>query len=132
MEWHVFPRRSRRKSCEFGASACDFFTSPDWQPGQQRKRNSTCINISSTDPIPKATSSLTSKETKALYLRARTMPQERSKYSKGKMLSGAVHFPLNLPFMSTLQLSSRLSRENMQRTDTHRQIEQGCNSILLV
>ncbi|KAF9670834.1 hypothetical protein SADUNF_Sadunf13G0110100 [Salix dunnii] len=93
MEWHAFPHHPRRKSCEFGASACDVLTSPD----QQRKRNSTSSDVSSAYPCSKPTSSMTRKEPKAPYLRAMTMPQERSKYSNRENVERCTSFPTESP-----------------------------------
>lgn len=98
MERYAFPHQPRRKSCEFGASTCDFFTSQDWQPDLQRKRNSTSSNVSSAYPCPKPTGSLTGKEPKAPYLRAMTMPQERSKNSNRENVERSSSFPIESPF----------------------------------
>ncbi|KAJ6758112.1 IST1P [Salix koriyanagi] len=93
MERHAFPHHPRRKSCEFGASPCDVLTSPD----RQRKRNSTSGDVSSANPSSKPTSSLTRKEPKAPFLRAMTMPQERSKHSNRENVERCTSFPTESP-----------------------------------
>ncbi|KAJ9170980.1 hypothetical protein P3X46_019036 [Hevea brasiliensis] len=88
MEWYTFPdQRPRRRSCEFGGSAFSSLTNSDCQPDKRSKVAKGKVNefdplgshFASNNSSPKATSPLTRKAPKPPYLRAMTMPQERSK-----------------------------------------------------
>ncbi|EEF44469.1 uncharacterized protein LOC8262099 isoform X2 [Ricinus communis] len=84
MERYSYPPRPQRRSCDFGDIEHDSFTNAEVKPYKQSKTTKGKANGFDSPGRDVATNdSLTRNVTKPPYLRAMTMPQERSKGSQG-------------------------------------------------